>query len=57
MEFLEKTLEKEIQDRKKENRFYTDQEMFNLFADTVSALNFLTLINAVHRDIKPANIM
>jgi serine/threonine protein kinase len=31
--------------------------MFNLFADTISALNFLTNINVVHRDIKPPNIM
>ncbi len=57
MEYLEKTLEKEIQDRRNENRFFTNQEMFNLFADMISALNFLTCINVVHRDIKPPNIM
>ena len=31
--------------------------MFNLFAETTSALGFLEKIEVVHRDIKPGNKM
>ena len=48
---------KEIIQREKDKKFYTEEELINIAKQIISALAFLQKNNIAHRDIKPQNIL
>ena len=49
--------EVEIISRKKNNRYYTEEELFCILANLISTLSYLQEKNISHRDLKPQNIL
>lgn len=52
-----RSLEREIDQRAKENRPFTRQELEKIFLGTLEALAFTHAAGVAHRDLKPSNIM
>ena len=57
IELAEKDWEKEINDRKKNNIYYTEKELFIIMSQLISTLALLQKNHITHRDIKPQNIL
>ena len=57
IELAEKDWEKEINDRKKSNLYYTEKELFIIMSQLISTLSLLQKNHITHRDIKPQNIL
>jgi len=56
IEVLEKTLENELQERQKENTFYTEGELLLIADSLISGLSFFQAQGFSHDDIRPSNI-
>ena len=57
IELAEKDWEKEINERKKSNIYYTEKELFIIMSQLISTLALLQKNHITHRDIKPQNIL
>ena len=57
MEIAEKDWEKELFDRQKYNKYYTEKEMFIIMNQLIKTLSLLQKNHITHRDIKPQNIL
>ena len=57
MEKADKDWEQEILKRQKNNMFYQEYELMNIFSHLIKTFSALQLRNITHRDIKPQNIM
>ena len=57
MELADKDWEKEINDRKKCNTYYTEKELFIIMSQLINTLALLQKNHITHRDIKPQNIL
>lgn len=57
MEKADKDWEQEILKRQKNNMFYQEYELMNMFSHLIKTFSALQLRNMTHRDIKPQNIM
>ena len=57
MEIAEKDWEKELFDRQKINKFYTEKEMYIIMNQLIKTLSLLQKNHITHRDIKPQNIL
>ena len=57
MELAEKDWEKEILERQKNNLYYQEYELMDIFTKLIKTLSSLQKISYTHRDIKPQNIM
>ena len=57
MEYAEKDWEKEILERQKNNLFYEEYELMDIFSLLIKTFSALQLRHITHRDVKPQNIM
>ena len=57
MELATTDWEKEILDRKKKNKYYSEKELMEILSCLVKSLSILEKQNISHRDIKPQNIL
>jgi serine/threonine protein kinase len=57
MELCERDFEKEIKERSRFLRYYSEMELISIFSQLVSTLAALQRNNITHRDIKPQNIL
>lgn len=58
MDLMEKNLAEEVLERKKNNNFFSKQELFSLTKKLLDALYFMQInCKIAHRDIKPENIL
>ncbi|OMJ76789.1 hypothetical protein SteCoe_23762 [Stentor coeruleus] len=57
MEYVERTLKDDKENRLAQNLAYTEIEFESIFYQLVSALNILRTLNIIHCDIKPTNIL
>ena len=57
IELAEKDWDKEINNRKKSNIYYTEKELFIIMSQLISTLALLQKNHITHRDIKPQNIL
>ena len=57
MELAERDLEKEINNRKAYNRFYSEEELLDFILQLVKTLSLMQKNSITHRDIKPQNIL
>ena len=57
MELASSDWEKEILERKKTNKYYSEYELMSIFFSLVKSLSILQQKNISHRDIKPQNIL
>ena len=57
IELAEKDWDKEINNRKKNNIYYTEKELFIIMSQLISTLALLQKNHITHRDIKPQNIL
>ena len=57
MELASSDWEKEIMERKKTNKYYSEYELMTIFYSLVKSLSILQQKNISHRDIKPQNIL
>ncbi len=57
MEIGERDLEKEINERRNNNLYYSEKELINLASQLIKTLSLLQKNHITHRDIKPQNIL
>ena len=57
MELATSDWEKEILERKKTNKYYSEYELMSIFYSLIKSLSILQQKNISHRDIKPQNIL
>ena len=57
MELADKDWEKEIIDRKNNNIYYTEKELYIIMSQLITTLSLLQKNHITHRDIKPQNIL
>ena len=57
MELAEKDWESEISSRRKEKRYYSENELMEIFRNLIKTFALLQTNHITHRDIKPQNIM
>ena len=57
MEMAEKDWEKELLDRQKYKRYYTEKEIFIIIKQLIKTLSLLQKNHITHRDIKPQNVL
>ena len=57
MELADYDWEIELNERKKNNDFYTEEEIFEILYELTSACALLEKNNIAHRDIKPKNVL
>ena len=57
MEIGERDLEKEINDRRNNNLYYSEKELINIATQLIKTLSLLQKNHITHRDIKPQNIL
>ena len=57
MELAEMDWEKEINERRKISKYYTQKELLDIIFQLISALSALQKNHITHRDIKPQNIL
>ena len=49
--------EKELEKRKKKNKYYSEKELFKILFNLIKTFSQLQRINISHRDIKPQNVL
>ena len=57
MELAERDLEKEINIRRMERRYYSEVELLDMIIQLVKTLSLMQKNNITHRDVKPQNIL
>ena len=49
--------EKEVEERKKKNKYYSEKQLFKILFNLIKTFSQLQRINISHRDIKPQNVL